>query len=105
MNTTTGEAKWQDASGLPTATTASEIVMYDGANYVVVEPTKDKFTGITGTGITLSSTPAIEQDNVIDVYKNGLLLEETDDYTVSGTAVTLVVALIASDKVTVKYFA
>lgn len=107
IDTLTGEAKWQPSPALPAATTAGDIAMYDGASYVVASPTKDKFTGVTGTNVVLSATPVVSTDAVIDVYKNGLLQEEggTEDYTITGTTVTFTSALVASDKVTVKYFA
>ena len=40
----------------------------------------------------------------LEVYLNGLLQEPTDDYTVSGTTITMLAAPLTGDKVRVKFF-
>ena len=40
----------------------------------------------------------------VAIYRNGALLEPTDDYTISGTTLTLVDALTASEKITVEVY-
>ena len=42
------------------------------------------------------------KDIVIEVFKNGLLLEYGQDYTISGTTLTLTTALVSTDKIAVK---
>lgn len=55
------------------------------------------FTGITGatlnTGLTLGNTSL--------VFKNGVLLEETQDYTISSSTITFLTALVSTDKISV----
>ena len=69
------------------------------------------YTGNTGTSITIVDT---SNANLVLVYKNGLLLqpptEDSDsdaiinDYSISGTTLTLTSELIAADKITVAIF-
>lgn len=64
--------------------------------------TYDRQTGITGTGVTLAGTPAAGR--IPDVYRNGLLQQSGGiDYTLVGTALTFVVALVAADVVIIRY--
>lgn len=55
------------------------------------------FTGTTGitldTGLTLG--------NAIMVFKNGVLLQPTEDYTISGSTITFTTALVSTDKIAV----
>lgn len=54
----------------------------------------DSITGVTlNTGLTLGNSTL--------VYKNGLLLQPTEDYTVSGSTITFVTALVSTDKIAV----
>lgn len=52
-----------------------------------------------GTTVTVADTSSA---NLVKVYKNGLLLEPTEDYTISGTTLTLIVPLVSSDKICVE---
>ena len=54
-----------------------------------------------GTTITIADTSSA---NLVKVYKNGLLLQPTDDYTISGTTLTTVAALVVGDKITTEVF-
>ena len=51
---------------------------------------------------TLASTPVAGTEQV---FVNGLLMDVTDDYTLSGAVITPVSALSATDKVRVSYVA
>lgn len=64
-------------------------------------PTLTWYKNNTGTTVTISDTSSA---NLVKVYKNGILLEPTEDYSISGTTLTLVTALIATDKITVEVF-
>lgn len=57
------------------------------------------YTNNTGTTITILDTTNY---NFVEVYKNGLLLEYGQDYTISGTTLTLASALVSDDKIAVK---
>lgn len=64
-------------------------------------PTITRYKNNTGTTITIADTSSA---NLVKVYKNGLLLEPVDDYTISGTTLTLVSAITDSDKITLEVF-
>ena len=57
------------------------------------------YTNNTGTTITILDTTNY---NFVEIYKNGLLLEYGQDYTISGTTLTLASALVNDDKIAVK---
>lgn len=70
---------------------------------------RERFTGLTGTAITLAYTPAQTADSVglERVYKNGALLDHAggaSGYSILGKAITLGAALIAGDVVIVHYW-
>ena len=60
-------------------------------------------TGTAGTTLTASE---IEGKTLIKVYKNGMLLQEGggNDYSISGTAITFEIALLATDKITTEAY-
>lgn len=66
-----------------------------------VAPNLTWYTNVTGTTVTISDTSSA---TLVKIYKNGLLLQPTEDYTISGTALTLVTALVSTDKITVEVF-
>lgn len=68
-------------------------------NASIPTPTVNWYTGNTGTTITILDTSSA---NLVDVYKNGLLLQNLEDYSISGTTLTLTTALDATDKICVK---
>lgn len=55
------------------------------------------FEGTTGTMLDTQLTLG----NAVTVFKNGMLLQSTEDYTISGSVITFVSALVATDKVAV----
>jgi hypothetical protein len=61
---------------------------------------KDRFTGLTGTGVTLSHSVTSVQDVVVWVNN---VKQDYNNYTVSNTALTLGGSLVSSDVVQVLY--
>ena len=61
---------------------------------------KDRFTGLTGTGVTLSHSVSNVQDVVVWVNS---VKQDYNNYTVSGTSLTLGGSLVSSDVVQVLY--
>ena len=57
------------------------------------------YTGNTGTTVTILDTSSY---NYVEVYKNGVLLQETADYSISETTLTLQTALDSADKIAIK---
>lgn len=78
----------------------------DGGLFYQVAPqgdnTKDEFTGVTGTALTLSATPVV--GTITKVYKNSALLF-SNLYALAGTSLTMSTALLATDQVIVIYTA
>ncbi len=64
-------------------------------------PTLTWYTGNEGTTVTISNTSSAA---LVKVYKNGVLLQPTQDYSISGTTLTLVTALVSTDKITTEVF-
>lgn len=64
-------------------------------------PTLTWYTGNTGTSVTIADTSSAD---LVKIYKNGILLEPTADYSISGTTLTMVTALVSTDKVTTEVF-
>lgn len=60
---------------------------------------EEKFDNQTAPDVTLSSTINF----IIGVFRNGIRLESTIDYSVSGTTITFVEALV-NDNIVVIYF-
>jgi len=54
----------------------------------------ESFTGSTSSTYTLANAPTVGK---LSVFKNGILLAPTTDYTLSGTTVTLVSARVSGD--------
>lgn len=55
------------------------------------------FDGVTGTTLDTQLTLG----NAVMVFKNGVLLEPTNDYSISGSVITFVTALESTDKIAV----
>lgn len=64
-------------------------------------PTLTWYTNVTGNTVTIPDTSSA---TLVKIYKNGILLEPTADYSISGTTLTLVTALVSTDKITVEQF-
>jgi len=92
------------AGSLPSATTAGQIIYWDGSDWLVALQYKEiQEPSPGGDQIVLPSIPISELG--IDVYLNGVLQEETDDYTIISDTITFNYNFITNDKVIVKYFA
>ena len=98
----------QNVDALPSQTGQSgKFLSTDGtsASWATVQtggaPTLTWYTGNTGTTVTIASTSGAD---LVKIYKNGILLEPTADYSISGTTLTLVTALVATDKITLEVF-
>lgn len=64
-------------------------------------PTLKWYKNNTGSTVTIDD---ISSSSLVKVYKNGVLLEPTEDYTISGTTLTLTTELISTDKITTEVF-
>jgi hypothetical protein len=65
-------------------------------------PTLTWYTVSTaGTTLTIADTSSSQ---LVKIYKNGLLLQPTEDYTISGTTLTTVSPLVVGDKITTEVF-
>lgn len=64
-------------------------------------PTLTWYTGNRGSTVTIPSTASA---NLVKVYKNGVLLQPTEDYSISGTTLTLVTEIYETDKICLEVF-
>lgn len=65
-------------------------------------PTLTWYTVSTaGNTLTIADTSSAQ---LVKVYKNGLLLQPTEDYSISGTTLTTVTAMVVGDKITTEAF-
>lgn len=65
-------------------------------------PTLTWYTVSTaGNTLTIADTSSAQ---LVKIYKNGLLLQPTEDYTISGTTLTTVSAMVVGDKITTEVF-
>ena len=103
--TTNGTAaSWATVDALPSQTgNSGKFLTTDGtsASWATVQSggvsTITWYTGNTGATITISDTSTA---SLVRIYKNGLLLQPTEDYSISGTTLTLSTALVSTDKIT-----
>jgi hypothetical protein len=93
---------WGTVSGSLPGGVSGDIAIHDGTGWASVSRTVETQTGISGTLVTLASTPLSYAPK--DIYKNGLLQVVTDDYTMAGANVTFVNSLSSTDKVTAIYY-
>ena len=82
----------------------NDILFHNGEEYVSVTPIVDIQTGITGTTVTLPSTPITSIENFLDVTVGIPRIQgEDNDYTISGDVITFQFTLQASDIIRTKY--
>lgn len=93
---------WTTSSGSLPGGSEGDLLMYAGGNWDSVTLTKEKQTGITGTAVTLAVAPITGAPFIL--FRNGVYQDDTDDYSVSGTSLTMVTALISTDKITAIYY-
>lgn len=86
LTTDGSEASWTKVNSFPT------LVWYTSADWTLSQD---------GLTLTIADTSSA---NLVKVYKNGLLLEPTEDYTINGTTLTLVEALVNTDKICLEVF-
>lgn len=93
---------WTTTAGSLPGGTNGDILVYSGGSWVSGTPTKEKISGITGTGFNLAVTPLANMQ--ILIFRNGVYQDDTDDYSIVGTSVTMVMALVPADKITAIYY-
>jgi len=87
-----------DISGL----SSGDFIYYNSSAFQKLTPVKDTQDISSGTTVTLPSSPAA--NTIVDVYRNGILQEENEDYTIAGTLLTFTNPFVTGEKVTTKYF-
>lgn len=93
---------WGTVSGTLPGGSAGDIAMHDGSGWLAVTRMLEKQTGVSGTAITVASLPLSYA--AFDLYKNGVLQDDPEDYTRSGTSVTMTLSLLTTDKITMIYY-
>lgn len=108
LQKTADGVQWNSVDALPSQTGQSgKFLTTDGttASWDTIQaggaPTLTWYTGNTGTTVTIADTTGA---SLVKIYKNGILLQPTADYSISGTTLTLVTALVATDKITTEIF-
>jgi hypothetical protein len=89
------------SAGLPAGSTG-DILVHNGSSYVSVSPITETQSGITGSTMSLATTPLAY--TLFTLYRNGIYQVVTDDFTLSGMTITWVTALVSSDKITAIYY-
>lgn len=93
---------WTTTAGSLPGGSAGAFLIYSGGSWVSGTYLREKQTGITGTNVNLASTPLA--DTPVQLYKNGILQELGDDYTILGTTITMVESLLTTDKISAIYY-
>lgn len=120
LQKTSNGVQWSAVDALPDQTDQSgKFLTTNGttASWATVQvgggaPTLTWYTGNTGTTLTIEDTSSA---NLVKVYRNGILLQPADvdsdesdynfnDYSISGTTLTLAIALTEEDKITLEVF-
>lgn len=91
-------------STFPSSPGNGDLVYYNGTEWATLTPQKNIQTGSTSNTVTLPLTPAPYTTHITDVFINGVLKEEGEDYTISSNTITLAFNLVATDKVTTRYY-
>lgn len=93
---------WTTTAGSLPGGSAKAFLVYSGGSWVAGVHTTEKQTGITGTNVTLASVPLV--DTPVQIFKNGILQDNPDDYSIVSNTVTMTTALVALDKITAIYY-
>jgi hypothetical protein len=72
------------------------------ADFLLNSTTIESFTAVTGADVVLAATPMATPAPM--VFRGGILQTASADYTISGDTITFSTALIASERVTVRYW-
>jgi len=89
-------------AGLPSGTSAGQILYWDGADWITAKRASNTQTNLSTAVVTLPHIPISSLP--IDVYLNGVLKEITEDYTLSSNQVVFSIPIVVSDKITTKYY-
>lgn len=87
---------------IPSGTALGQILYWNNSNWVTATLKKDVQIINSGSQLTLPFLPLTALP--IDVYLNGVLKEDTVDYTISSNIITFSFNFATNDKVTTKYF-
>ena len=99
---TQGNVRFKTLVQVPAGTVTGQQLIWDGTAWVNYQDRSETFTGITVATVTLANTPKV--GTFPDVYLNGIFQTEGGvDYTISGAVITFSSALVASDRVSVRY--
>lgn len=101
--------QWTGSAWVPSSISGSlpsgslgDTLLYNGTAFAPVSEITETITGVTGTTISLASTPL--SYGKLMVFRNGVYLIVTDDFTRSGTVITFGQSLISTDKITAIYY-
>lgn len=93
---------WTTTAGSLPGGANGDFLIYSGGSWASGSPIKEKQTGITGVTITLGATPL--GSSLFTLYRNGIYQDDTDDYSIVGNVITMVTALVSTDKITAIYY-
>lgn len=93
---------WTTTAGSLPGGSNGDVLMYVSGSWAAASPTIEKQTGITGTNITLGGTPL--GSTLFILYRNGVYQDDVDDYSRVGTTITMVAALVPTEKITAIYY-
>jgi hypothetical protein len=93
---------WTTTAGSLPGGSNGDVLMYVAGAWASASPTIEKQTGITGTNVTLGATPLAS--TLFILYRNGVYQDNIDDYSIVGTTITMVSALVATEKITAIYY-
>lgn len=78
----------------------SQLLTFVGSSSFVDGETPSGLVDDNNTVFTLASTPVVGS---VKVYLNGIRMKVTEDYTISGTTLTFVIAPATGDNILVDY--
>lgn len=78
----------------------SQLLTFVGSSAFVDGETPSGLVNDSNTVFTLASTPVVGS---VKVYHNGVRIKVTEDYTISGTTITFVIAPATGDNILVDY--
>ncbi len=86
--------------GDPIKITVGQLLTLVGASVFVDGETPSGLVNDTNTVYTLASTPVVGS---VKVYLNGMRMKVTEDYTISGTTLTFLIAPATGDNILIDY--
>lgn len=103
LGVSAGIPAWTSGAAIISSPSTGDVTFYNGTAWEAITQVVNKQTGITGTVVTLPSTPLANTPAAM-VFRNGINQDVTDHYSISGATLTFVVALAASDVVKTIYY-